>query len=340
MTPTTPHRLAPRATAAWLIAALLIGCPKPTPVELPTEAEVEPEQVAATAAVRVAARRAVPGLREVHCDDDGCSWFTATERVRFDLASLEPIGTEPLEHVGDRIESSPLSAVFGEHENPMDEILEGAQDEQTPEPEAPANPLQAEVALWSEWMAAGSPLPFHRRVPVVGGMVTYQRGLGGGGGKLLRMGGGFRTIDAPGTEHTVTCEGWLAPHPSGLEVYLLLWPTATLTAYDARALIPRWDLELPGPAQGLFVDPAGRFAMLALTEPPDPDRLTDYPPADLAGNAGLISDHPAHTHALLLDLASGRTAAQAEGSLVAWLPTPDGAWLMATDSELLRLEAR
>lgn len=156
----------------------------------------------------------------------------------------------------------------------------------------------------------------------------------------MRMGGGFRTIDAPAIAHTVTCEGWLAPHPSGLEVYLLLWPTPELTAYDSRALAPRWSIELPGPSQGLLVDNAGRFALLALTEPPDPDRLTDYPPSALADGAILPHDRPEHLQVVLLDLASGRVAAQAPGTLVAWLPSPDGGWLLATEREILRLDPR
>ncbi len=324
--------------ASALLLALLAGCPKPTPVQPVSEGEPAPSAPAATVAIQVTARQAVPGLRSVACDEEGCRWRTASEQARFSPETLEVVeilAKVPLEEPGPVGDTNPSVEAAAMPEQQLD----APPEEPSPEPSAPANPLQAEIEAWQALMSAGESLPFQRRVPVVGGTVSYRRGMDGGG-KLSRTGGGFRTIDAPAIAHTVTCEGWLAPHPSGLEAYLLLWPTPELIAYDTRALAPRWSIELPGPAQGLFVDAAGRFAMLALTAAPDEDRLTDYPAASLDAPPGLPADRPEHRRILLLDLASGRIAAEAPGSFVAWLPSPDGGWLLATDQELLRLEPR
>ncbi len=267
-------------------------------------------------------------------------------------ASYRPDGTVQAQSstVEETAELEPLPKPAPETP-PAEEEAPSAEPDSPPAEPAPApNPMLAERGQWADLMDAQRRLPFRRSVPVFGGgMVTYQRELGGGAGKLLRIGGGFRSIDAPGTRHTVSCEGWLATHPSGMEVYLLLWPDPVLRAYDTRGMSPRWSLELPGPAQGLFVDPAGRFALLSHSAAPDPDRLTDYPAptldarADaeqLAGSRVLPVEHPDALGVILVDVAAHRAAVQATGAYVAWLPTPDGAWLLATESEILRLVPR
>jgi hypothetical protein len=207
------------------------------------------------------------------------------------------------------------------------------------------NQVTLERDTWAGLMQHSGRLPFHRRVPVAGGgMVTYQRGYGQAGGRLMRIGGGVRSVDAPGIDG-VSCEGWLAPHPSGLEFYLLLWPQPALLAYDSRSMQPRWGLDLPGPAQGLFVDPAGRYALLSLTAPPDEHRLTDHPAivlghAGLADNDALPDDPPDPQAVLLLDLGARSSVAQAKGAFRGWLSTPDGAWILAGSEEIVRLEGR
>ncbi len=375
MTPSPPYfSLCAPLLCALLVAASLGGCPKPALIEPSAEPELTRQNTPALSAVRVAARRELSGLQAVACGVERCILADAEQLVPFDPVTLEPVGI-PAVHgmlavsrivprdgellVEGSCELGPCSLTYqgdgsiqatfpivGDGPNPMEAILA---PEEPPAPPAAENPALAERAHWAGLMDAGRRLPFQRRVPVVGGMVTYQRELGGGSGKLARIGGGFRSIDAPGTPHTVSCEGWLATHPSGLEVYLLLWPEAKLRSYDARTMSPHWSVELPGPAQGLFVDPAGRFTLLSLTGPPDEDRLTDYPPppliADasgdlLAGAAALPDDRPTALGVLLVDLAARHIAVQASGAFRGWLTTPDGAHLLVTESELLRLEPR
>lgn len=361
-----------------LLAALLVcGCPKPTPTETSAEPELVPQQAAAIAAVRVGVRREVADLQAAACGETRCVLADSKQLVPFDPVTLEPAsaavphGMSAVTRIVPRgaeflveglCEHGPCSVTYQRDgtilatfmmpattPDPMESILVPGDPALEPAP-APENPALAERNQWAGLMEAGRRLPFARRVPVSGGgMFTYQRELGGGAGKLLRIGGGFRSIDAPGTQHTVTSEGWLAIHPSGLEVYLLLWPEPKLHAYDARSLSPRWSVELPGPAQGLFVDPAGRYTLLSLTAPPDPDRLTDYPAPALAadadveqlmGSLALPDDRPTADGVLLVDLAAHRIAAQASGAFRGWLSTPDGAYLLVTDSELVRLEPR
>ncbi len=362
----------PSPGCCLLLSVLLcIGCPKPTPTEPPAEAEVQDQPAAALGSLRLVAEREIPGVEALACGEVHCAWASAEGVTFFQPTTLEPLarGAVPNDEAealilrlapsppdppqtapvtGDMLVTFPLPVT----ENPMDSILEQAEPDRAPEPspEPPPNPAIAERAAWAALMEAGQRLPFQRRVPVAGGgMITYQRELGGGPGKLLRIGGGFRSVAAPGTIHDVSCEGWLAPHPSGLEVYLLLWPSPTMIAYDTRSMATRWSLDLPAPAQGLFVDPAGRYALLSLTEPPDPDRLTDYAPPTLSADPGadplrgseaLPDDHPTPTGVVLVDLAAKRVAAQASGAFRAWVASPDGAWLLATQTSIQRLEAR
>jgi hypothetical protein len=361
--------------APWLLLLGLVGtgCPKPTATEPAAVAEPDQPAAPALASLRLAAERTVEGLDALACGEALCAYTTGPGVVYFDPVTLEPVPTEalapgqgdalrellPLAPLEPLPEPEPVGAERIEHmdlpalENPMEAILEQAEGEPVeaePEPDTLPNPAIAERAAWGGVMEAGRRLPFQRRVPVAGGgMVTYQREYGGGPGKLLRIGGGFRSVTAPGTTHDVSCEGWLAPHPSGLEVYLLLWPAPTLHAYETRSMAQRWSLELPAAAQGLFVDPAGRYALLSLTGTPDPDRLTDYPsPAlitdlptePLQGAAALPPELPEPVGVVLVDLAAKRISAQAQGAFRGWVATPDGAWLLATHSGILRLEAR
>lgn len=367
--PPPPHR------APWLIGGLLAaclgGCPKPAPPTLPPEIEPTPEQAPALSALRVITQRDVASLQAIACGEKRCAWIGADGLAGFDPATLEPgparpiaplLVVERLEPREDtvmaygRCESGPCAFSLpwdGAEATPAPTVGAAEPIESVAPAEAsdapPANPTAVERATWATLMEQGRRLPFQRRVPVAGGgMVTYQRGLGPGGGKLLRIGGGLRTIDAPGIDGG-SAEGWLATHPSGLELYLLLWPQPTLHAYDSRSMTPRWSLELPGPALGLFVDPAGRFAVLSLTPPPDEDRLTDLgaprleaaPDREvLIGVAALPEDATEATGVALVDLASHRLAAQAQGAFRGWLRTPDGAWLLAGEQQVVRLEAR
>ncbi len=302
------------------------GCPKAPPPVLPPEAEVSTEPAPALRGLTVAARRGIEGLEAVECAAAGCTWHGPDGAHAFDPLTLVPGEASP--------DSTPIEA------GPWPE----------PPTDEPSQRRSWERLQWATLMESWRRLPFQRQIPVAGGaMVTYQRGLEGTGGKLLRIGGGFRSVDAPGLQGSVSSEGWLAPHPSGLELYLLLWPEAELHAYDSRSMLPRWSLELPGPSQGLFVDPAGRYALLSLTAAADPDRLTDHPPPPLAaspeaellrGSFALPSDPPELLGVLLVDLASRAVVARAEGAFRGWIATPDGAWLLASEREILRLEVR
>ncbi len=317
----------------------------------------------------VATSRPVPDLQAATCSGGDCWWADGARIVPFDPITLEPAGataphglvavhrldvtqeaivatgrcpTQPTCTVswsrdGEGVSlKSPLPGMVAD---PMDTILTPPDD---------GNAAVRERAVWVEIMDQQQRLPFHRRVPVAqGGMVTYQRSLGQGSGKLMRVGGGIRSVDVVGTGHDFSCEGWLASHPSGLELYLLPWPRPILVAYDAISLAKRWEIELPGPAQGLFVDPGGRFMLLSLTGVPDPNRLTDHPAVPLepglpgerlSGRAALPPDGPEPIATLLLDLAAKAVVTQTEGSFRAWFQAPGQATLLATDHQLLRLE--
>jgi len=363
-------------TATLSLVFLLVGCPKPPTVESSATPEPAPSEAPALSAVEIEARRETSGLQAVACGEQRCMLADADHIAAFDPVTLEPTG-DPQPHgmltverasfVGDlfvidgQCDHGPCSASYqpdgsiqaelsmaSDGPDPMDIIPAPRQPKE--EPATAPNPMLAERGQWADLMDGQRRLPFRRSVPVFGGgMVTYQRDLGGGSGKLLRIGGGLRSIDAPGTRHTVSCEGWLATHPSGMEIYLLLWPEPVLRAYDTRAMSPRWSLELPGPAQGLFVDPAGRFAVLSHSAAPDPDRLTDYPAPtldaqanaeQLEGSLALPVERPEAQGVILVDLAAHRAAARASGAFVGWLATPDGARLLATESEILRLVPR
>jgi len=377
-----PHTL----TATLSLAVFLVGCPKTPTVESSATPEPAPKAAPALEAVEIEARRELSGLQAVACGEQRCMLADAVHIVPFDPITLEPTA-EPQPHgmltveqasfvgeiftISGQCEHGPCSASYqpdgtiqadlstvdassepeietvGVPETEGEPAPESA--EQAPDATAP-NPMIAERSQWAELMDTQRRLPFRRSVPVFGGgMVTYQRDLGSGTGKLLRIGGGFRSIDAPGIRHTVSCEGWLATHPSGMEIYLLLWPEPVLRAYDTRAMSPRWSLELPGPAQGLFVDPAGRFAVLSHSTAPDPDRLTDYPAPtldaqaeteQLEGSQALPRERPEAQGVILVDLAAHRATVRSSGAFVGWLPTPDGARLLATESEILRLVPR
>jgi len=291
----------------------------------------EPEEQAPAHALQITRRVAVQGLVALGCSAQGCAWQDAEHRVAFDPISLEPTGApSPLQ---------PPAAPAPPDPPPPLSI-----------PAAP-EPSQAvqEAQDWNARLSSGWMLPFGRRVPTAqGGMVTYQRGLGPAPGRLLKVGGGVKQVHAPGTRHTYTCEGWLAPHPTGTELYLVVWPQPALYAYDPRTMTTRWTLDLPSPAQGLFVDAGGRFLLLSSTGAPDPDRLLDHPaqPAystqgsdPMRGSGALPPDGPQALGVLLVDLGPPRVVAQATGAYRAWVVAGDGGILLATDSEILRLEA-
>jgi len=311
-----------------------------------------------------------PGLVALACGPRACAWLGPDGVTILRAGALDPAASAiPLPFPADRLAVDGDGFVVGGACDSQDRcrvrLLPG-DDGWRSEPPAPdpgsAPPLPAtpegvapvldtamELARWAAILGHGRRIPFERSVPVAGGgLVTYRRVLGLGGGVLTRIGHGIVSVDAPSPSTPISCEGWLAPHPGGQEVYLLLWPRPELAAYEAQRLGQRWSLPLPGPAQGLFLDPAGRFALLSETGPAGGERLLDHPALPLPGESAeepllgaavFPPDAPAPIATLLVDLGGPAVAARVEGAFRAWQQAPDGAWLLATNQAILRLTA-
>ncbi|MFH1463839.1 MAG: hypothetical protein ABIO70_05605 [Pseudomonadota bacterium] len=352
-------------TAALMACA--VACHHTAP-QLPTLAEPTPEaRPAAMRAMRADLLQPAPGLVSLACGSQVCAWSGPDGLTVLRAGALAPVAPPlglpfPAESLAADGEGFLLAGPCEQAARCQARVTltEGAWRIGPAEPLPAAEPpaaddaaattgTAAELARWRGILGHGRRIPFARSVPVAGGgVVSYRRAMGVGGGLLARIGPGILNVDAPSPGAEVSCEGWLAPHPGGQEVYLLLWPRPELAAYEAQRLAQRWSLPLPGPAQGLFVDPAGRFALLSETSPADDERLTDHPalplpgpsPAEpLMGIAVMPPDAPAPVATLLIDLGGPAVAARVEGAFRAWQQTPDGAMLLATDQAILRLVA-
>lgn len=227
--------------------------------------------------------------------------------------------------------------------------LGAAEPAARPDPgEAPALvELASEVAALRDLHAlrarAGWRAPFQRLLIAPDGVpVSLSRGAEGTG-QLVRGGVPPRVARVSVSPSPSTFPGVLALNPQGHEAYLLAWPGAVLRAFDPLTLESRWTLSLDAPAQGLFVDPTGRF-LVAETGPLVPDRFVDWPlpavdpapPFDPAADPLLRQqDRPPAARTVVVDLAARAILLDARGRLRRWLGDDPARYVLATDQELV-----
>ncbi len=306
------------------------------------------------------ARVALPGLSDVACDNSDCRALvagsllslpdatpvgTAGALAAFDVLRVTSAGWEVEGACGPDAQASaprcvaPLAA-DGTPGTPVPvPTLPPALEEDTPSFSAAAT---AFGAAWNAGIAAGWRSGFHRViVGPGGGRITWLRGIDGAG-QLVRAGNGSRTVRLGAATASVSWPGWLALHPTGVEAYLVAWPSPLVRAFDPTTLDLRWTLPVDGAARGLFVDPGGRWLLVAVG-PGTTERLVEWslpaltptPSADLARDEVLRAlDHPPAEETLVIDLATHTVAARAKGELRRFLPLPDRP-LLATDAEIV-----
>lgn len=331
---------------------LLLACPGAT--------RVAPTGVPARQASG-ASRIPLPGLSDVGCDGADCRAL-----VRGTLVSLPdaaPIGAthalaafDTLRHTsaGWEVEGAcePATAALAAPPRCVAPLttdgLVGAPTPATPPPtledHAPTLGTAAIEfgAAWNAGIAAGWRSGFHRVIVGPGsGRITWLRGIDGAG-QLVRVGNGSRTARLGSATASASWPGWLALHPTGVEAYLVAWPSPLVRAFDPTTLDIRWTLPVDGAARGLFVDPGGRWLLVAVG-PGTTDRLVEWPlpslttppTADLARDEVLRAlEHPPTDAVLVIDLATHAVVARAEGELRRFVPLPDRP-LLATDEEVV-----
>jgi hypothetical protein len=215
-------------------------------------------------------------------------------------------------------------------------------------PGSTAADAMARSLSWNRIIERHWRVPFQKTIPSPGGgVITWLRGVDVATARLMRVGHGLVEAPAAGSSWPITCTGWLALHPTGSEFYLLTWPSSRIFAYDPSTLTKRWSLDLGAPAVGLFLDPSGRFLLVGLSDRPDPERLSDWEvtprtgeeSSDPAGDGVIdLSVLPPIVATELVDIAGPTTVVRADGAFRAWIALPDGARLLATDREVVRLE--
>ncbi|MDP2313003.1 MAG: hypothetical protein Q8P41_08865 [Pseudomonadota bacterium] len=301
------------------------------------------------------ARLPFPGLSDLACDRTDCRALVAGTLVA--LPGGAPVGAAGALATFDtlRVSAPGTWAVEGPCEPGPRCVAslgaDGTPGVSTPAPGLPpldedapslASAAEAFGAAWNAGIAAGWRSGFHRViVGPGGGRITWLRGIDGAG-QLVRVGNGSRTVRLGAATASVSWPGWLALHPTGVEAYLVAWPSPLVRAFDPATLEMRWTLPLEGAARGLFVDPSGRWLVVAVG-PGTTDRLVEWPvpslspvpTADLARDEVLRAiEHPRTDSVVVIDLATQAVAAEARGELRRFLPLPDRP-LVATDKEVV-----
>lgn len=328
-----------------LLLSALLACHPPVPVASGDR----------DAAPTTPGGRSLPGLRDVACDSAGCVALCADGLVTLTdgRALVAPAIAAPFDTV---------RATNGgwELEGPCEQgrcaVTWTAEGLGAPAPRpAPALLLEDDppgfgddalrfAAAWNKGVAAGWRSGFHRVIVGPGeGRITWLRGMDGGG-QLLRSGGGSRSVRLGGAASAVSFPGWLALHPTGVEAYLVAWPSPLVRAFDPGTLDIRWTLAVEGAARGLFVDPGGRWLVVVVGST-ETDRSLDWPipapvadaPADPNRDELLRTvPGPPQTEVVVIDLALHVVAARARGSYRRFLPLDRP--LLATDREVVTFQ--
>ncbi len=227
------------------------------------------------------------------------------------------------------------------------ELVSAAPMPELPEVVSLSESLAPVESSWNQIVHQGWRSPFTSRIPTPdGGRLTYVRGIGSGGARVVRSGGGIRTRPAPDVLGTVAHPRWLALHQTGNQAYLVTWPHSEVIAFDPSTLATSWRADMDAPAVGLFIDPTGRYLVIETGGKAPEHQLLDYsahPPAvpegvDPYGDPYVAEiPRPTATHTVVVDLQSVEIALDAPGSFRAWTATPDSGALLATSKGIGRL---
>lgn len=360
------HHLPIRAGSLLFLFAIMFstGCPasKPLPLEAPIPTGPPPSLLT----LRPAARVACTDLRTLSCDTLACARVEGRRWIPFDARTLAPkpgslelpMDAERLIPQDDgfrilgRCGASPCALDLRESQVlplvPAPQAETATPPLPPPEPATPASQAQSRSRSWNRLIQEKWRIPFQKQVPAPGGgVITYLRGAEVDSALLMRAGGGLRQARAQGSGGLLSCDAWMALHPTGQELYLLPWPSSRLSAHDPQNLSERWSLSLDSPAVGLFLDSAGRFAILGRTTPPETGRLLDYT-VENPDNQGAedpnadgrldLSSRPPIVETLLIDLSRQELVTSARGAFRAWLPRPGGGMILAASEEIVALD--
>ncbi len=298
----------------------------------------------------------LPGIRDVACDAERC------------LALMHDGTLADLMAGGTRVPDTrfPNTSVL-RHEAAgwqlqQDESCEGASQQLSLDPPTLGAPLacvplpplvganddleQASKNLanaWNHSRRQGWRTGFERLAPLADGVVLLFM-PGPESGTLARLGGAPKMIRVATRSPDVRFPGALATHPTGQEVYLVSWPSPKISALDPVSLEQRWWVMVEGAAQGLFLDPSGRWLVVG-RGPPVTDRLLDWElPALGEGQAAEAGADPYRDEvlrtmprppmegAVVIDISSQKVAADLPGSWRRLVPAPGGRVLVATNT--------
>ncbi len=328
----------------WPLLLLLTACPKgpaPTDPSGPSTSDLW--------------RIPLPGLVDVACDEGRCLALRGPELVR--LPSLEavslpsalifdrlrhdaggwrlagPCAEGQPERCSYRLSLEPLSVGTPEREPSPAVVAAGAEEEYR----------SRWTSAWNQAIARGWRAGFDRRV-VLPGAAELQLLPGLDGNAQLRRTGenpAFIKLMLGATGNVFP--GNLALHPTGVEVYLAAWPSPLLIALDPVTLDRRWVLPLDGGVQGLFIEPGGRFLMVASGDAsarapedwawPEPDPAAVVDPA--GDDALRTQQRPAMSRIYAVDLQDHSVAVELPGQWRRWIPLPDGRVLVASSQQIV-----
>jgi hypothetical protein len=325
-----------------VIALALFGCLARPPVQGVAAPGASPRDALA-----------FPGLRDVACSEAECRVLANGQLLR--LQDGTPVGLAPptadtLRFDGrwlaeGKCPDTPERCVWSVgDESPVEHsrytTVPAPLDDGTARLEALAASF---TPAWNRGLERGWRSGFSRLVVGPGGArITWIRGFDGAG-QLVRSGAAARTARLGSATSPVSYPAWVAMHPTGIEAYLVTWPGTVVRGFDPGTLDIRWTLPLEGAAQGLFLDPGGRWLVLGVG-PPNVDRLIDWPaPApdpeavhDPNRDEVLrAADRPPMDEVVVVDLATHTPAARAAGTFRRFLPLDVP--LLATDREVVRL---
>ena len=339
-----------RAVSFVLMAALGAGCPRPPESAPPPAPEATPPKVV----VEDRLTRWDLSLDDVWCEGllEGC-WALGVDKL-FQLGF--PGGQPELTEVGTAVGWTILDyqqgelfvvgqqnggwwrAALGPAEARLGEAI--PLDVGVAEP-----PRPDEIRLEYHNVARrGLRAPFRAVQPTRdGAMLMYRRGGWSGQSSLVRVGGAMRAVPAPGTIRGAVYPAWISVHPRTGEGYLLPWPGAQLLAFDPETLATQWVVELRSAARALFVDPSGRYLVIAQGGEVQ-ERLLDWGVPGIMANEDPASDlvlrtrpRPHATSVVVVDTTRPAIVAVVEGDYRRWQAWPGG-FLLLTDRELLTLE--